>query len=194
MMPRISVEVAVVGGSSGAIGALVELLPALSPATPFPVIVVVHVPAQRPSLLAKIFGARCALPVKEPLDKEPLAPGVWFAPPDYHVLVSDQHSFVLSDDEPVNFSRPSIDVLFESAADVFGGNVLAVVLTGANEDGARGAAAVRDAGGFVAVQDPGTAEVPVMPAAAIRRARPQLVAPLPVIAELLSNLSRASAP
>ncbi|HEY2516707.1 MAG TPA: chemotaxis protein CheB [Polyangiaceae bacterium] len=194
MMPKVAVDAAVVGGSSGAIAALVELLPSLSPATSFPVIVVVHIPAQRPSLLVKIFGPRCAVPVREPLDKEPLAPGVWFAPPDYHLLVSDRQSFALSDDEQVNFSRPSIDVLFESAADVFGGNVVAVILTGANEDGARGAAAVRDAGGFVAVQDPATAEVPIMPAAAILRARPQLVAPLPVIAELFSNLSRASTP
>ena len=194
MKPGIVVRAVVIGGSSGAIAALNELLPAFSPATKFPVLVVVHVPAQRPSLLSRIFGSRCTLPVKEPFDKEPIGPGVWFAPPDYHLLVSEQESFALSDDEPVNFSRPSIDVLFESAVEAFGGNVMAVILTGANEDGARGAAAVRDAGGFVAVQDPATAEIPIMPAAAVLRARPQLVAPLPVIAELFSNLSRASEP
>jgi len=119
--------------------------------------------------MADLFNAKCQLPVKEAEDKELLSGGtIYFAPPDYHVLLEADKSLALSSDEPVLFSRPSIDVLFESAADAYGAQLIAVVLTGANHDGARGARAVMDSGGVVLIQEPETAFASAMPEAAIR--------------------------
>ena len=181
------IESVVIGASAGAVDALGELLPLLPDVTPWPVVIVVHLPANKPSLLADIFARRCALAVLEPHDKRPATPGIWFAPPDYHLLVERDRSFALSIDPLVNYSRPSIDVLFESAADVYGAALVGIVLTGANEDGARGASAVRDAGGFVIVQEPGTAEAQRMPQAAIDRAAPQCIATLQEIGRALRD-------
>jgi len=184
----------VVGVSSGAMAALGALLPRLPAMTPWPIVVVVHVPANQPSLLPSLFSRTCALPAREAYDKLPITPGIWFAPPDYHLLVAAGEAFALSVDEAVNHSRPSIDVLFESAADVYGDETVALVLTGASSDGAAGAKAIRDAGGFVIAQDPSTAEVATMPAATIDRARPQWVAPLTEIAAALRDAALTSQP
>ncbi|MEJ7732755.1 MAG: chemotaxis protein CheB, partial [Polyangiaceae bacterium] len=149
-------------------------------------VVLVHTPPGRRSLLPDIVGPRCAMRVREAEDKLAVAPGtVWFAPADYHLLIERDRHFALSVDDPVNYSRPSIDVLFESAVDAYGAALMAVVLTGANADGAAGARAVRRAGGFVVAQDPTGAEVAIMPRATIDAAQPQVVAPLPQIAALL---------
>ena len=117
---------------------------------------------------------------------------VWFAPSNYHLLIERDRTFSLSVDEPVNFSRPSIDVLFESAAECFGDELCAIVLTGANDDGALGASTVRQAGGLVIVQDPRTADSQQMPQAAISRAKPQIVASLPEIADFIYQATRAA--
>lgn len=179
----------VLGGSAGAVRALGEILPALPAGARVPVIVVVHLSPRRESLLPSIFGARCPLPVREPEDKEPVAAGtVWIAPPDYHLLVERDGAFALSLEPPVNFSRPSIDALFESAADAYGPDMLAVVLSGANEDGAEGARRVREAGGWVVVQDPEEAESRAMPEAALRVARPHLRADLATIARIVGAI------
>jgi two-component system chemotaxis response regulator CheB len=183
-------EAVVIGASAGAVDALGSLLPVMPANARTPFLVVVHIPPSKPSLLPEIFGARCALPVRQPFDKQPIAPGIWIAAPDYHLLVELDRSFSMSLDEPVNYSRPSIDVLFESAADVYGSALTAVVLTGASRDGARGARRVREAGGLVLVQDPADAEVDVMPRAAIEEASPQLVAPLAELAKTLGALCR----
>jgi len=144
------------------------VLPSLPARYPLPLIVVVHISPQQGGSLAELFQAKCRVTVKEAEDKEPVAAGtVYFAPADYHVLVERSLSLSLSSEEPVNFSRPSIDVLFESAADAYGGALLAIVLTGANEDGAQGVRAVCEAGGAVIVQAPETAEARVMPDAAL---------------------------
>lgn len=179
----------VIGGSAGAVEALGHLLPALRSELPLPVMVVLHLPRERPSLLADIFRKRCALPTQEAQDKEPVAPGnVYFAPPDYHLLVDRGPSLALSVDEPVFFSRPSIDVLFESAADVYGPRLLGIILTGGNEDGAKGLAAVADAGGLTIVQEPRTAHMPSMPEAALAKGPVDFVLPLDQIARLLATL------
>jgi len=185
-------EALVVGGSAGAVEALNQLLPEVAEATRIPVIVVVHLPPNRTSLLPEIFVARCRAPVREPEDKQPLSAGIWFAPSNYHLLLETDRSFAFSTDLPVNFSRPSIDVLFECAADVFGERLSCVVLTGANDDGAHGASVVRQKGGLVIVQDPNSAEAKQMPSAAISRANPQIIAPLPEIAELVRLATRAA--
>ena len=108
----------------------------------------------------RFLQGRCRLPLEEVDDKVPIEPGhVYLAPPDYHLLVEPGH-FSLSVDAPVRFSRPSVDVLFETAADAYGERLVAVVLTGSNDDGCRGLARVKETGGFVLVQDPATAERP----------------------------------
>ncbi len=157
----------VIGGSSGAIDALNVLLPALPAGLRAGVIVVLHLPCDRRSLLPDIFGYRCALPVLEAQDQQLIQPGnVYFGPPGYHLLVDRGPRLALSIDPPVNFSRPSIDVLFQSAADCYGDRLLGVLLSGANEDGAEGLAAIHAAGGCTLVQSPASAPVPTMPQAA----------------------------
>jgi two-component system chemotaxis response regulator CheB len=174
-LARFRADAVVVGGSAGAVDVLGALLPALPADFSLPIIVVVHLPARRASLLPPLFAARCALPVREPEDKQPIEPGIWFAPPDYHLLIESDHSFALSIDQPVRFSRPSIDVLFESAAHAYSARLLGVVLTGANDDGAAGAREIRKRGGVLAVQSPETAIASEMPRAAIERSAPQYV-------------------
>lgn len=160
----------VIGASAGGVGALGELLPQLPADFPAAVLVVLHVPPGRPSLLATILSARCPMPVREAEDKEPLLPGtILVAPPDYHLLVDEGPSVALSVDPPVGWSRPSIDVLFETAADVFGADLTGIVLSGASDDGAAGLAAITAAGGRAFVQAPDEAEVATMPAAALAR-------------------------
>ncbi|HEX5660193.1 MAG TPA: chemotaxis protein CheB [Polyangiales bacterium] len=177
------VDAVVVGASAGAIDALSVILPALPASFAVPVIIVVHVPQNRASLLVDLFTPKCQLPVREAEDKLAAAPGtIWFAPPGYHLLVEREHTFALSVDELVNHSRPSIDVLFESAADAYGERLLTLVLTGANHDGAVGAARIQKAGGLVAVQDPKTAHMASMPEGAIARTKPDLIGSLPELA------------
>lgn len=184
--PKRAMDAIVLGGSTGAIEALGVLLPRVRRGTNVAIIVVVHLPPGRPSLLPGLFGPRLPAEVEEAADKDSVRPGtIWFAPPDYHLLVERERSFSLSVEAPVNFSRPSIDVLFESAAETYGKGLLAVVLTGANDDGAAGARAVREAGGLVVVQDPRGATANRMPLAALQRADPQWVASLDDIAELI---------
>src|ERR1700761_9790748 len=115
------IEAIVIGASAGGVEALGLILPAL-PATFRPsLLIVLHLPRERPSLLVQIYEKRCALPVREADDKEPIEPGtVYFAPPDYHLLVEKGRQIALSTEEPVHYSRPSVDVLFESAAEVYG--------------------------------------------------------------------------
>ncbi|KAK0350625.1 hypothetical protein LTR94_028280, partial [Friedmanniomyces endolithicus] len=139
----------VIGASAGAVQALLKILPALPAEFPAPVLVAVHVPADRDNVLAPLLQSRCRVRVKEAEDKETARPGVvYFAPSNYHLLVESNGDLALSSDEAVNYSRPSIDVLFESAADAYGAGLTGVILTGANEDGAAGLSAVAAAGGI----------------------------------------------
>lgn len=164
-------DAVVVGASAGGVAALKMLLDALPPDLPVPVMVVLHLPRDRPSQLAELFTHGCALPVAEAEDKARPGPGtVWIAPPDYHLLVEDRDTLALSLDEPVLFSRPAIDPLFESAANVFGERLLALLLTGASSDGSEGVAAVRAAGGVAWIQSPDDAAASTMPASALARA------------------------
>ena len=165
-----------VGASAGAVEALLDLLPELPADLPSPVLIVVHVPRDRRSALPELFATRCAARVVEAEDKIDADAGtVYFAPSGYHLLVERDGRLALSSDDPVNLSRPSIDVLFESAAYAFGPRVLGIVLSGANADGARGLACIREHGGLAWVQDPRTARVAFMPEAAIAAAPPDAV-------------------
>ncbi len=189
-LDRSRIDAIAIGASAGGVEALGRLLPALPHDLRASVFVVLHLPRERPSLLVDIFQPKCARPVREAEDKEPVVPGtVYLAPPDYHLLVDAGPQLSLSADEPVHFSRPSIDVLFESAVDVFGRRLLAILLTGANTDGAEGAAAAERAGALTIVQQPDTAQVALMPEAALRLFAPTHVLPLQGIASLLGTLS-----
>lgn len=165
---RAAAEAVVLGASAGAIEALSAVLPGLPRGYPLPVLVVVHLPPDGGTLLPEIFGAKCEVDVKEAEDKEPVAAGtVYIAPPGYHLLVERDRSLSLSSDEPVHYSRPSVDVLFESAADAYGAGLVGVVLTGANADGAAGLRAVAAAGGTCLVQRPDLSLAAAMPQAAL---------------------------
>ncbi len=182
----------VIGASAGAVQALLAILPALPASFALPVLVVVHVPSDRDNVLVPLLQAKCRLTVKEAEDKEPIAGGViYFAPSDYHLLVEADRSLALSIDEPVNFSRPSIDVLFQSAADVYGAELIGVILTGANNDGAAGLKAVVDAGGVAVVQDAAEAYAAVMPEAAYKASPSAIIMNLDAITSYLSNLGVA---
>jgi len=185
------VDAIVIGGSSGALEALAVLLPALPADTRVPVAIVIHVPATRPSHLPQVMAARTALPVREADDKEPVVPGVvYVAPPNYHLLIERGGTFALSADAALHFSRPAIDVLFESAADAYGPRLAGVLLSGANADGADGLAAIKRAGGLALVQAPDDAVSRTMPEAGIARAQPDQVLPLAQLAALLARIAR----
>lgn len=186
------IDAVVMGASAGGIEALGVLLPALPPDACVAVLIVLHLLRTSPSRLAEIFSPQCALPVTEAQDKEPVRAGrVYFAPPDYHLLVDQGPRLALSVDEPVHYSRPSIDVLFESAADIYGAALLGIILSGANEDGSAGLAAVRRAGGATIVQQPDSAAVPYMVRAALNRGAAEWVLTLPEIAAVLGSLHPA---
>jgi two-component system chemotaxis response regulator CheB len=161
-------EAIVAGGSAGAFEAVSRLLAGLPGEFAIPIVIVLHLPRHGPNTLPKALADAIGRPVREPQDKEPLARStVYVAPADYHLLIDEGGAFALSVDEPVNFSRPSIDVLFESAADVLGAGLTGILLSGANADGARGLRAIEAAGGLAIVQAPDGASSPEMPNAAI---------------------------
>lgn len=157
-----------IGGSAGAVEALTDVLPCLAATLPVPTLVVVHVPPDRASALPALFEARCAVRVCEAEDKVRAEPGcVYFAPPDYHMLLERDGTLALSVDQPEHYSRPSIDILFESASHALGHRLLGILLSGASADGAEGLATIRRRGGLTWVQAPATARVDAMPRAAL---------------------------
>jgi two-component system chemotaxis response regulator CheB len=184
------IDAVVIGASAGGIEGLSTLLPALPASTTVSVFVVLHLPREHRSVLSEIYARRCALAVKEAEDKEPIQAGtIYFAPPDYHLLLDQGPQIALSIDEPVHFSRPSVDVLFESAADLFRERLLGVILTGASHDGAAGLAAVKAAGGVTAVQEPDDSYSSQMAKAALRLGPADFVLPLPELAILFGSLT-----
>jgi two-component system, chemotaxis family, protein-glutamate methylesterase/glutaminase len=190
-MPFDLVAIGASWGGMRAIGTVLDALPAdFRPA----VVIVQHRAAETgEELLEKALARTSPLPVVTAHDKEPLAGGrVYVAPPDYHLLV-EHGSLALDTSDPVQFARPSIDVLFESAAAAYGGRAVGVLLTGLNEDGAAGLRRIATAGGFTVVQDPGTAEQPEMPTAAIRHGAARRVLPLDQIGPFLAALRPALA-
>ena len=178
----------VIGASAGGVAALRTVLGSLPAGLPVPVLIVLHLPRDRPSLVAGLLDEGCALPVREAQDKDPLRPGtVYVAPPDYHLLVEGRDAVALSVDPPVLFSRPAIDPLFESAAEAFGPRLLALLLTGASSDGSGGVAAVRRRGGTAWIQQPDDAASPLMPASALAHAGADAVLSLQDICDRLAE-------
>jgi two-component system chemotaxis response regulator CheB len=183
------IDAVVIGASAGGIEALSVLLPALPAGLRPPVFIVLHLPRDRPSVLVEIFTPKCAVPIREAQDKEAVMPGtVYFAPSNYHLLVDDGPQLALSADDPVHHSRPSIDVLFESAMEIYNDRLLGIILSGANEDGASGLAAIHDAGGITVVQSPQTARAPHMVLSALKLRQADCVLALDEIAGMLRTL------
>lgn len=188
-LPR--VEAIVIGASAGGVEALLTILGPLRAGFALPIVVVLHLPDERRSHLAEVFERRVAMPVLEAHDKTPIEPGtLYFAGPGYHLSVEQDRTFSLSLEDRVHYSRPAIDYLFESAADVFGPALAAVLLTGANRDGATGVARVKQRGGLTIVQDPQDAQVATMPLAALDSHQPDHILPIRGIGRLLVELER----
>lgn len=180
----------VIGVSSGGLKALRELFSGLPAAFVLPVIVVQHVSPRSDNEWVALYSDSLKRQIKEAEEKESIKPGIiYVAPPNYHLLIETDKTFTLTTSERVNFARPSIDVLFESAAYAYRNALIGVVLTGANADGAKGLKQIKDANGLTIVQDPATAEAPQMPTAAISAASPDHILSIPEIAGLLTELS-----
>ena len=183
------IEAVVIGASAGGVEALGALLPKLPAGWRLPVFCILHLPGDRESRLAELFGERLPLPVKEAADKESIAPGtVYFAGSGYHLSVEEDFTFSLSCEPPVHYARPAIDLLMESSADAYGPGLVGILLTGANHDGAAGMAYIHASGGLTIVQDPDDALVATMPKSAIDRFTPHLILPLARIGALLPML------
>ncbi len=183
-----SFDIVVIGTSTGGLKALQNVLSSLPPDFPLPVVIVQHRGKVSDDGLCEFLAGFSNMPISEPDDKELLLPGhTYLAPRDYHLLIQNG-SFALSIDAPEAFARPSIDALFESAADEFQERAIAVILTGANRDGARGLSAIKARGGLTIVEDPASAASGELPAAAIERTNPDWIVPLHKIAPLLLKL------
>ena len=186
--PGVGYDLVVVGTSWGGLAALKTLVGALPASFRMAVTLVQHRHKDSDHVLRALLQERSPLVVCEVEDKMPLEEGhIYVAPPDYHTLIEPGH-FALSTEAPVRFSRPSIDVTFNSAADAYGHRMVGVVMTGANTDGAMGLRRISDLGGLAIIQDPKTAESPTMPEAAQKAVPRARVMPLPRIGEYLATL------
>ena len=184
-------EAVVIGVSAGGLKALSEILDGLPANYPLPLIVIQHRSKDERTLLEEVLQAKCAISIKQADEKERIEGGkVYFAPPDYHLLIERDRTFSLTCDEPVNFSRPSIDLLFETASEVYKDKLAGVILTGANRDGAAGIRAIKEHGGLTVAQDPATSLFPEMPRAAIDTGSVQHILPAAAIKDLLLDLAK----
>lgn len=186
---RNTYEAVVIGVSAGGFSALRVVLAGLPDNFPLPVVIVQHRMASADNYLVSYLNSHCALEVKEAEEKEKIMPGtVYLAPADYHLLVEKDKTFSLTVDELVCHARPAIDVLFETASAAYKSNLIGVILTGANTDGSNGIRAIKSGGGLTISQDPETAEVSVMPLAAIATKAIDIILVLEDIPILLKDL------
>jgi two-component system chemotaxis response regulator CheB len=179
----------VIGGSAGSFQVVIRILELFRPDLPIPVFLCMHRLKQVRKGFEETLNYNAALPVREPLDKENIRPSrVYLAPSNYHMLIEKDRSIALTADAPVHHSRPSIDVCFSSAADVYGEGLLAMLLSGANQDGTRGVAEVKRLGGAVVVQDPKDCEISTMCDSAIKITPPDQLLTISKIIEFVSLL------
>lgn len=182
----------VIGASAGGMTVIKNLVVGLPGDFAIPVIIVNHIGPDTDGFWVNHLDQLSALKIKEADEKESIRPGhVYFAPANYHLLVERDHTFSLTVDERVNYARPAIDVLFETAAEAYRNQLIGIVLTGGNFDGAKGLKKIKDFGGTAIVQDPETAEAASMPAAAIRATTPDYIASPQKILALLQLLHRS---
>ncbi len=185
-----SCKILLIGGSAGSLEVLLKVLPHLKEVISFSIIIVLHRKNSADSTLSDLFSTRTKIPVYEVEDKQTILPGnIYVAPADYHLLIEKEESFSLDFSEKVNYSRPSIDVTFESAADVFKKDLICLLLSGANMDGSNGLKAAKDNGAITVVQDPQTAESSVMPSLAIKNNQIDLVLNPDEIADFINTLN-----
>lgn len=185
-----AVQLVMIGGSAGSLEVILELLPGLRPDLSFPVVIVLHRRSVTPLGIESLLSYKTDLKVREIEDKMPMAAGeIFIAPVDYHLLVETDGSFALDLSEKVHYSRPSIDVALESACDVYGENMCGILLSGANPDGAEGMKCIAGNGALVAIQEPSSCLVDVMPLA-VKKLVPDVRSVLPSeLAFFINNLS-----
>jgi two-component system chemotaxis response regulator CheB len=182
-------EAVVIGASAGGMEALKKLLAVLPKSFGAPIVIVQHLSPHSDNYLARRLNELCKIHVKEADEKEKITAGTaYIAPPNYHLLIEQDKTMSLSADRKVNFSRPSIDVLFDSAAEVFRKGLIGVILTGANNDGSKGLKNIRKFGGLAIVQEPGSAETSAMPRAAIEAAGADFILTIDQISNKLIEL------
>ncbi|MFV3411421.1 chemotaxis protein CheB [Pseudomonas nitroreducens] len=193
MKAQRKVQAVVIGASAGGVDALFRLFDGLPADFALPMVAVLHLPENHESQLVDLFARRLDIPVQEACDKAPVEPGtLYFAAAGYHLSIERDHTFALSREARRNYSRPSIDILFDSAADAYRETLAGILLTGANHDGAQGLAHIHREGGLTIVQDPAEAEVATMPEAAIELHAPDHILSLRSIHALLSRLGSHS--
>ena len=180
----------IIGGSAGSLDVLLEIFPALRNDIRFPIILVVHRKASNESLLTDLLKSRTTLAVGEAEEKEFLIPGkVFIAPADYHMLIEEDRSISLDYSEKINYSRPSIDVTFQSAAEVFKEKLVCILLSGSNADGVEGLKSVNNYGGSVVIQNPNSAIMPYMPQQAVINVKPHVILDSHDMADYINKLN-----
>lgn len=184
-------ELVIIGGSAGSIEVLLKIIPHLPANYALPILIVVHRKLVEGNLLEGVFKSKCTIDVIEAEDKMPLLPSkVYLAPAGYHLLIEKEHTIALDSSEKVKYSRPNIDVSMFSVARVFKNKVVAVLLSGANEDGSLGMKKIHDEGGITIVQTPDTALIPVMPEGVLKLFKPDHVCDPEDIATLLMQFNK----
>lgn len=181
----------IIGGSAGSLEVLLKILPDLALELTFPVIIVLHRKSGKDNLLVDLLASKTKLPVKELQEKEDILAGtIYITPPNYHLLIENNKTFSLDASEKINFSRPSIDVAFESAAEIYADQLVGILLSGANSDGTLGLQNIKDNGGTVAVQNPKTSVVSIMPESAIENVAVDAVLNPEEMASYINQLSK----
>lgn len=186
----IAYRLLVIGGSAGGLDAILQIFPGLQPREDLAVVLVLHRRGGE-SVLAEVLRDKIGWPVKEAEEKEPISPGnLYLAPADYHLLIENDHTFSLDYSEKIHYSRPAIDVTFETAAEAYGAGVIGLLLSGANHDGTAGLKVIKSAGGVVMVQDPAEAVVAYMPRYAIEHVAVDRVLPAKEVGAVVRSLLR----
>ncbi|MEO6948156.1 MAG: chemotaxis protein CheB [Ginsengibacter sp.] len=181
----------IIGGSAGSLEVILAVLPDIEFPISFPIIIVVHRKSGNDNILTSLFETKTRLKVLEIEEKQPVLPGnIYLAPSDYHILFEGDHTFSLDHSERVNYSRPSIDVAFQSASEIYGKGLTALLLSGANNDGVEGLRKIKSRGGVICIQNPGTAVVPYMPAQAAMAMTIDHILEQKEIAEFINQLSK----
>lgn len=184
------IELVVIGGSAGSLDVILKLVPALQPPGRVAILIVVHRKPSNDDVLVDLLRSKTSWAVKEAEEKEPVLRGtIYVAPADYHLLLEKDKTFSLDVSEKVHYSRPSIDITFEAAAEAYGNSLVAVLLSGANADGTDGMKAVKEMGGYCVVQEPDSAEVAYMPQQAIDRVDIDRILPAGELASFINRLN-----
>lgn len=187
---KINCEVLIIGGSAGSLDVLMQILPKLDIISTFAIVIVLHRKSSEDMLLEDLISIKTDIPLKDVEDKVALKPGfIYIAPSDYHLLFEKNDVLSLDTSEKINYSRPSIDVAFESAAEIYGTSLIGILLSGANSDGTAGLKAIRNSGGTVVVQNPASAQMDYMPKNAILNMTPDYILDIEELLEFINDIN-----